>query len=148
MASGRERPPVGSTAAEGSFAGWLPVGGGAALRRLAGGREAEGEVVGVLKAGGVEHGSKNVSAGEIGQLIGKLRHGHVLAVDEAAEDGIGDARVLAIGARAFLASGTVQRVGLGHMGIGGDQREGLDGAVFHVVLHLEAVGQQGLHHVG
>ncbi len=146
MASGRERPPVGSTAAVGSL--FAELGGRLGAAELAGAAEAEGEVVGVLEAGGVEDRSKDISVGEIGELIGELRHGHVLAIEQAAEDGIGDAWILAVGAGAFLASGAVEWVGFRHMGIGGDQGEGLDGAVFDVALHLEAVCQQRLDHVG
>ena len=78
---------------------------------LSGGGEAEGEVVGLFQAGGVEDGRENIPIGEVGELIGELRHGHVPAVDEAAEDGIGDARVFAVGAGALMASGAAEGIG-------------------------------------
>ena len=42
----------------------------------------------------------------------------------------------------------LQGIGLLHFGVGGDEGERVDGAVFDVALHLEAIRQQGLNHVG
>ena len=62
---------------------------------------------------------------------------------------MGDARVFAVGTGAFLASGAAEGIGgFLQFGVGGDQGEGVDGAVFEMAFHLEAVGQQRLHHVG
>ena len=90
----------------------------------------------------------DVAVGYVLELVADLGDRHILAGDEPVEDGTGDARVFAVGAGAFLAFGAFGGVGGGlEFGVGSYERVGGDGAVFHVPLHLKALGDHGSKHV-
>ena len=72
---------------------------------LIGGAEAEREIVGALQAGAVDNRVVNITVGYVLEFVADLCDGHVLAGDEAVEDGVGDAGIFAVRTRAFLAFG-------------------------------------------
>src|ERR1700678_2671015 len=113
-----------------------------------GGAEAEREIVGTLQACAINHRVVDIAVGYALELVADLGDGHVLAGEEAVEDGVGDAGIFAVRARAFLAFGAFGGVGGGlKFGVGSYQRVSGDGAVLHMPLHLKTLADHGPHHV-
>jgi hypothetical protein len=99
MASKTETAPLGSALLAVSEL-WGAVGG--VGEDFVGGAEAEGEVERALDAGAVGDGVVDVAVGYVLELVADLGDGHVLAGEEAVEDGIGGAGIFAVGAGAFV----------------------------------------------
>jgi len=115
---------------------------------LIGGAEAEREIVGALQTCAVNHRVVDITVRYVLEFVADLGDGHVLAGEEAVEDGVGDAGIFAVRPRAFLAFGALGGVGGGlKFGVGSYQSVGGDGAVLHVPLHLKTLGEHGPHHV-
>ena len=115
---------------------------------LIGGAEAEREIVGALQTCAVNNRVVDITVGYVLEFVADLCDGHVLAGDEAVEDGVGDAGIFAVRTRSFLAFGAFGGVGGGlKFGVGSYKSISGDGAVLHMPLHLKALSDHGPHHV-
>jgi len=63
------------------------------------------------------------------------------------QDWVGDARIFAVGAGAFVAAGAVVGVGLFEVGVDGDEGIAVGRAVLHVDLEAEPLREEMLDHV-
>jgi hypothetical protein len=114
---------------------------------LIGGAEAEREIVCALQACAVNNRVVDITAGYVLEFIADLGDGHVLATEEAVEDGVGYAGIFAIRARSLLALGALGGIGGAlKFGVCSHKRISGDGAVLHMPLHLKALRDHGSHH--
>src|SRR4029077_3528587 len=103
----------------------------------AGRTKGQSKVVAAAETGVILYRNENVAGGKRGEHSSELPHAHVLAGEQPAENGIGDARVFSVLAGAFDATRAIGGIARSELGLIGHKRVRADRTLFHVHLQFE-----------